>query len=189
MKNELIKQLERYIPYNEQEIVDQSIILEAIKVEKDIFYRTNLTKHVTVSAWVVNSTKDKVLMAYHNIYNSWAWLGGHADGEENVRLVAKKEVTEESGLKKLDFVDDELFSLEILTVDGHTKKGQYIPSHLHYNLTYLIEADDRQALVVKADENSELGWFGLDEAVLVSKEIWFRENIYQKLNQKLKDRV
>lgn len=99
MKNELIKQLERYIPYNEQEIVDQSIILEAIKVEKDIFYRTNLTKHVTVSAWVVNSTKDKVLMAYHNIYNSWAWLGGHADGEENVRLVAKKEVTEESGLK------------------------------------------------------------------------------------------
>ena len=35
------------------------------------------------------------------------------------------------------------------------------------------------------DENSRVGWFGLDEAVAASSEPWFRERIYSKLNAKL----
>ena len=68
-------------------------------------------------------------MAYHNIYRSWAWLGGHADGDEDVRRVIKKEIQEESGLTEVKFLSDELFSLEILTVDGHEKRGEYVSSH------------------------------------------------------------
>ena len=40
-------------------------------------------------------------MIYHNIYNSWAWPGGHADGESDLLGVAMREVMEETGIKNL----------------------------------------------------------------------------------------
>ena len=30
-------------------------------------------------------------MAYHNIYKSWSWTGGHADGETDLLHVAMRE--------------------------------------------------------------------------------------------------
>ena len=35
----------------------------------------------------------------------------------------------------------QIYSLEILSVDGHEKWGRYVSSHLHLNVTYLLEAD------------------------------------------------
>ena len=61
------------------------------------------------SAWIVNLDRTKVLMAYHNIYQSWAWLGGHADGNPDVRQVIRKEIEEESGLTDIRFLTDDIF--------------------------------------------------------------------------------
>ncbi|MFW7433744.1 NUDIX hydrolase [Vagococcus carniphilus] len=185
MKAELIKQLQDYIPFNEQEEKDKEVIIEALINHEDIFYRSNLMAHITVSAWVTNANRDKVLMAYHNIYDSWSWLGGHADGDEDLLQVALKEVKEESGLEHVTPVSSDIYSLEVLTVDGHMKHQAYVPSHLHLNLTYLIEATEEETLQVKVDENSQLGWFSLERAVQASSEPWFRDRIYSKLNQKL----
>ena len=69
-------------------------------------------------------------MVYHNIYHSWSWLGGHADGETDLLSVAIQEVKEEAGISKVYPVSEEIFSLESLTVDGHVKKGKYVSSHL-----------------------------------------------------------
>ena len=115
-----------------------------MKTQPDIFERSNLIAHMTASAWVVNKDRSKILLAYHNIYDSWAWLGGHADGEKDLLKVALKEVAEESGVKNIKPVSEDILSVEILTVDGHEKKGVYVPSHLHLNVTYLIEADDTE---------------------------------------------
>ena len=139
---DLLRQLEEYHPYNEQEERDRNIIIRCLKEEKDIFTRDNAMAHMTASAWVVNRERTKVLMAYHNIYQSWSWLGGHADGEQDLLQVAVREVKEESGLKQVRPVTDAVYSLEILTVDGHVKKGAYVPSHLHLNVTYLLEAEE-----------------------------------------------
>lgn len=79
----------------------------------------------------------------------------------------------------------EIYSLEILTVDGHEKHGVYVSSHLHLNVTYLLEADPADPVRRKPDENSAVGWFPLEEAVAASTEPWFRERIYKKLNDKL----
>ena len=76
----LLEQLERYEPYNEQEARDRALLLRALREEADVFTRENDRMHMTASAWVTNEAHDGVLMAYHNIYDSWAWLGGHADG-------------------------------------------------------------------------------------------------------------
>ncbi|MCI8516842.1 MAG: NUDIX hydrolase [Hungatella sp.] len=184
MRN-LRQQIEQFTPWNPQEQRDRDVIAACLGTYPDIFFRTNLTMHMTASAWTVNRQRDKVLMVYHNLYDSWSWMGGHADGEEDLLAVALREVKEESGIESLKPVMEEIFSLEVLTVDGHEKRGEYVPSHLHLNVTYLLEADDTEDLRVKPDENSGVAWFGRNEAVAASSEPWFRQRIYGKLNEKL----
>ena len=183
---ELRRLVEGYIPYNEQEEKDRELILEQINSGRDILTRSNGNAHITVSGWVVSSDRTKVLMAYHNIYRSWAWLGGHADGDEDVRRVIQKEIQEESGLTEVKFLSDDLFSLEILTVEGHEKRGAYVPSHLHLNVTFLLEGDTEAPLSVKPDENSRVGWILADEIGIRCSEPWFVERIYSKLCEKVK---
>ena len=86
-RQQLIDAIEKYRPYNEQEEMDKPLILNWIKNEKDAFLRENKIAHITASAWVVNKDRSKVLMVYHNIYHSWSWLGGHADGETDLLSV------------------------------------------------------------------------------------------------------
>ena len=185
MRQQLIKELEMYLPANEQEKADKTVILQMLRTREDIFFRTNQIAHITASAWVVNHNRTRVLMAYHNIYNSWSWLGDHADGDEDLLAVAVREVQEESGISNVAPVTKDIYSIEILTVDGHEKKGSYVPSHLHLNVTYLLEADDLVQTRIKEDENSGVAWFGLEESIEKSTEPWFKERIYPKLNKGL----
>lgn len=182
---DLLAELEQYIPWNPQESRDREELLRRLRSGEALYTRENRAAHLTASAWVVDQTRSRVLLAYHNLYNSWAWLGGHADGERNLLSTALREVREESGLTRLRPVSDRIYSLEILTVDGHEKRGEYISSHLHLNVTYLLEADPSEPVRCKPDENSRVGWFPLHKAVAASSEPWFRERIYSKLNAKL----
>nr|WP_295278446.1 NUDIX hydrolase [uncultured Blautia sp.] len=185
-RQELIKKIENYKPFNEQEERDKPLILDWIQHNENAFSRDNTVAHITASAWVVNRDRSKVLMVYHNIYNSWSWLGGHADGETDLLSVALREVKEEAGISNVKPVSEEIFSLEALTVDGHIKKGKYVSSHLHLNITYLLEADSSETLSIKPDENSGVSWFSPKEALEKSTEPWFVTNVYSKLLDKMK---
>lgn len=106
------------------------------------------------------------------------------DGETDLLAVAIREVKEEAGISDVRSVSEEIFSLESLTVDGHVKKGRYVSSHLHLNVTYLLEADSEEQVSVKADENSGVAWFTPEEALKKSTEPWFVERVYAKLIEK-----
>ena len=183
---ELTEAIRAFRPENEQEEADKKGILAFLAANENAFTRDNTIAHMTASAWVVNHDRTKVLMVYHRIYDSWSWTGGHADGEEDLLAVALREVTEETGVSSVTPVSKDIFSLEILTVDGHEKHGSYVPSHLHMNVTYLLEADEEEPLTVCEDENKGVAWFGLDEALSASSEPWFVQRIYRKLNEKLR---
>ena len=183
-RQELCQQIAAYTPFNEQEAQDKALILQWIRQNENAFSRENTVAHMTASAWVVNRERTKVLMVYHNIYHSWSWLGGHADGETDLLAVALREVQEEAGITRVRPVSQEIFSLESLTVDGHVKKGKYVSSHLHLNVTYLLEADEAETVHSKADENSGVAWFTPAEALQRSTEPWFVERIYKKLIEK-----
>lgn len=185
MKEKVIRQIESYVPFNEQETADKALILKILEDGGNLTLRSNLQAHLTASAWVVSPDRKRVLMAYHNLYKSWAWLGGHADGNWDLMAVAEQEAREESGIGNLRILHDGIFSLEVLTVDGHEKKGSYVPSHLHLNLTYLFEGDPDAPIRVKADENSRVGWIAEEEIPVKSTEPWFVERIYSKLTQKV----
>jgi len=179
--------LRAYRPYNIQEEKDKETILSFLERYDDAYERSNELAHMTASAWVVNPDKTKVLMAYHRIYDSWAWLGGHCDGNKDCLAVAIREVGEEAGVENVVPLSEDIFSLEVLSVDSHYKRGEYVPTHLHLNVTYLLQADEKEDLHIKEDENSNVSWFGLDEAIERSNEEWFKQNIYKKLNEKLRE--
>ncbi len=228
----LYQDIASYHPFNEQEAADRHVMLRALKTNRFCFDRKSQA-HFTCSAWVVNPEKTQTIMVFHNIYNSWSWIGGHADGCSDLAAVALRELREETGVEHARIVSpwecvdrpsrrpnadkkakastneisnemasakeipnevvnasapsptSPLFSLEVLTVDGHEKKNRYISSHLHLNVTYLVEVDPSEALRVKPDENSGVKWVSLDQALNMSDEPWIRERIYAKLLAKL----
>ena len=63
----LKKELEEYVPVNEQEEKDKEIMLRSFEDFDDVLKRDNEYLHFTSSAVVVNKNRDKVLMIYHNI--------------------------------------------------------------------------------------------------------------------------
>lgn len=183
--DQLRKQLEAYSPFNEQEISDKRLMLRYMDIFPDLLTRKNEMAHFTASCWVVNPDRTKVLMAFHNLYQSWAWLGGHADGEEDLLNVALREAQEESGVTDARPVSKDFFSLEILGVDAHSKRGKHVSAHLHLNVTYLLEADDRLPIRPKPDENSAVRWLSADTVLQEVSEPEMRV-VYRKLMDKSK---
>ncbi len=184
MKQKLMNELQTYQCFNEQEDADLPVLLKALNDEA-VFLRDNLLYHFSASSWIVNQDHTKVLMCFHNIYQSWSWTGGHADGNMNLFEVALKEAKEETGLTSVRAVNSDIYSIEILTVKPHIKRGKFVNAHLHLNVTYLFEADEHEVLTVKEDENSALAWMSIDDAIVKCTEEEMKP-IYLKLNQKLK---
>ena len=182
----LFEDIKNYKPVNEQEAHDREVMLRYIQCSDDYLERKNEIAHFTTSIWTVNSQRTKTLMVYHNIYDSWSWIGGHADGEEDLASVALRELREETGVRHARLVSPKIFSLEILTVDGHIKKGSYVSSHLHLNVTYLAEADESEPLTANPAENQAVKWWSFEDALKVPNEPWFVKNIYSKLIEKCK---
>ena len=184
----LMDEIRNYIPACEQEARDQQQILRFMQENPDCLSRDNLTAHFTASAWVVNPARTKVLMAYHNIFDSWAWIGGHADGADDLRAVALRELREETGVKRGRLVSEDIFSLETLTVNGHVKRGVWVPSHLHLNVTFLAEADEDETLTACEGENQAVKWFPFEEALSASSEPWMVQHVYRKLVERSQQR-
>lgn len=164
----LFKQIGEFQPFNEQEANDQQRILDYANRCSNLFERSNEEVHFTSSPWIVNKTRDKVLMVYHHIYQSWSWTGGHCDGNPDTLYVALKEGKEETGLVNLRALYTDIFAIDVLSVPTHIKHGKQVPQHIHINLTYLCEADESEKLKNKPDENSDVAWIELakiDECV------------------------
>ena len=61
-REDSIRQIENYPPFNEQEEKDKALILGWISNNENAFSRENTVAHITASAWVVNKDRSKVLM-------------------------------------------------------------------------------------------------------------------------------
>ena len=155
-----VDEIRAYTPQNEQEAADQRLILEYIRLFPDnILTRDNEIAHLSSSGFVVNADGTRVLMAHHNIYRVWAWTGGHADGEGDLLSVALWEAREETGVEHIRPLSPAIASLDILPVWGHVKRGKWVPSHQHLNVSYLLVADERDALQIREGENSRVAGF------------------------------
>ena len=165
----------------QQEAADQRLILEYIRLFPDnILTRDNEIAHLSSSGFVVNADGTRVLMAHHNIYKVWAWTGGHADGEGDLLSVALREAREETGVEHIRPLSPAIASLDILPVWGHVKRGKWVPSHQHLNVSYLLVADERDALQIREGENSRVGWLPAERLLEYTNE-WQMDGVYAKL--------
>ena len=182
-----IDEINKYIPINDQEEYDKKLIIGLYKRYGDeLSKRECLAHHMSSSAWITNKDRTKLLLNFHNLYQNWGWLGGHADGEVDMLEVIKREVWEESGLKDIKLLRDNIVSLEILPVTYHYKRGKFVSSHLHLNLTYLFEADENLPLRIKPDENSGLKWVKIEDVNRIVHEETMKP-IYEKLNNRIRE--
>lgn len=180
-----INEIKSYIPCNEQEQRDKEVILHCMDIFDNILSRDNEIAHITSSSLIVNETRNKVLMIHHNIYNSWSLTGGHADGEEDLLAVAIREAKEETGVKNIEPVNTDIFSIDVLPTLGHIKRGKYVAAHLHLSISYLLQADEGDLLVVKEDENSGVKWIPIDEVNIYASEPHMKK-VYEKFIEKVK---
>ena len=154
-----LRQLKEFQPSCEQEERDQELILaECAREPERILTRDLALGHITSSGLILNKNHDKILMVHHNIYNTWTWTGGHADGDRDLLRIALKEAEEETGVKEFRVLFPELASLDILPVYGHVKGGRWVSAHLHYNAAYLLEAEEKAELKMNPEENSGVRW-------------------------------
>lgn len=183
---EFVEQIRRFTPSDDIQREHKKLILSYIEIfSKRVLYRSASVAHMTSSAVILNEKRDKMLMIHHNIYNTWTWTGGHTDGDENLAKVALKEAQEETGLTSLRFLTEDIVRVDPLPVYGHYKNGQYVSTHLHLNASYVLIADENEALRIKPDENSDICWVAIDEIEHYSNEPEF-VSLYLDIIQKIK---
>lgn len=176
-----------FLPSSMQEEQDKLGMLSYLEEYQDDIFRENERGHITVSSFIINKEHTKTLFAYHKIFDSFAWIGGHLEKEdESLFMAAKRELIEETGLRHFSSLLASIFSLETLGCQGHMKKGTWVSSHIHFNVTFLFEADESEELTVKEDENTGFKWILFDDVKNVSNENWIIENVYMKLISKIR---
>jgi len=135
-----------------------------VDANTDCFSRELAVGHITGSAWILDSTSTRALLTHHKKLNIWVQLGGHADGDPNVEQVAYREAIEESGLDGLEFVDQELFDIDIHLIPSRGHEA----AHYHYDCRFLFRAVDDHYTV--SDESHDLLWVPLDDMCSVTTE-------------------
>jgi len=156
----LLENLDKYKTIDKRENSFISRFRELLLFE-DCFYRTRKTGHITASAWVLNIELDKVLLLHHKKLNRWLQPGGHADGDEVLLQVAKKELEEETGIITTETLNSrhaDFFDLDIHTIPARNDE----PEHEHFDVRFAFVALSLQELQGN-NESKDLRWVDLDK--------------------------
>lgn len=165
----LTQLLARYTPFDEhesamaaqlREFLDDSAGEDAFG--RDLAGRAPLLGHITGSAWVVNATATRVVMVHHAKLRKWVQPGGHCDGDSDVLRVAMREAREEIGLDVI-IVQPEIFDIDVHSIPKYWNT----PAHLHFDVRFLLRADDALAPIVSL-ESRAVKWVSLDEAAALN---------------------
>ena len=152
-RGELIAKLEAYGGCDAADSACRERFLKFVREEPRCFERTRTPGHITGSAWVVDRARDRVILTLHKKLGRWLQLGGHADGEEDVLVVARREAREESGLERVTPLSEEIFDIDIHEIPAF---GPELP-HLHYDVRFIFTAED-DAPLKKTGESKAVSW-------------------------------
>jgi 8-oxo-dGTP pyrophosphatase MutT (NUDIX family) len=170
----LLAELERYAPLDARERTMVDRLRAFVATHEACFERTLEAGHVTGSAWVIDRNGSAALLTHHRKLGKWLQLGGHADGDSDVRAVALREAREESGIAELASASDAIFDVDVHDIPARGEE----PAHVHYDVRFAFFAE-RGAIPVASAESHAVAWvplaqierFAVDDSVrrLVAK--------------------
>jgi len=155
-REDLISELGNYQTHFEEESLFIPIFIDLLENHENCFERSLVSGHFTGSAWVLNESFTKTLLVHHAKLNRWLQPGGHADGDEDILHVAKKELKEETGLVVTKPYSTTFFDLDIHKIPANRE----LPEHNHFDIRYLFVANDNINLEVN-EESREVKWWHL----------------------------
>ncbi len=176
-RQDILGRLRRYRDHHKTEAPTVDRFLAFVEAHDDCFKRSQLTGHVTGSAWILDKAGTRVLLTHHRKLDRWLQPGGHADGNSHVEQVAMKEANEESGLRGLRLVTDEIFDVDIHEIPARGAE----PAHYHFDCRFLLQAVHSDEYVV-SDESHDLAWVSLGEVIKYNDEVSM-----QRMVKKTKD--
>lgn len=156
-RRSLIDLLRAYSSKFETERVYAAQFLELLE-HPNAFQRDHLPGHITGSSWIVDPSRNFVLLVHHGTLNKWLQPGGHADGEENVLKVALREAEEETGVKRFNILQEDFFDIDVHPIPERAG----FPEHLHYDIRFLFEVDKSEKVTV-SEESHDVAWVAVRE--------------------------
>jgi ADP-ribose pyrophosphatase YjhB (NUDIX family) len=154
----MLSLLKAYAPTDANERHMLTRIIQFAAAHENCCERSLAAGHMTGSAWVVDLDRTHVLLTHHRKLNRWLQMGGHADGNPDLRAVALIEAREESGLTRLEVLQQTPFDVDVHEIPERGAE----PRHIHYDVRFLLQADRREPLVV-SEESHALAWLPLRE--------------------------
>lgn len=157
-RDDILKHLSEYRSSNfimDEELPFMERFTDFVNTTPYCFERS-IRSHVTGSVWLVNHDFSRALLTHHRKLDIWVQLGGHADGDPDIKRVALKEAREESGIDDLSFVHPGIFDIDIHLLPSASS------CDFHYDVRYLLQAP-AQATFTVSEESHGLAWIEIDK--------------------------
>ncbi len=162
----LLKHLRDYEPYDSVEASHLARLLAFALAQESCFSRQKGADHVVASAWVIDPDRTKALLVYHARLGRWLQPGGHvSDRDPSLIDAAKRELQEETGLKRFRLLSGQIFDIDAHPIPATGNE----PSHVHYDVRFVFEASPHAQLNL-SQEVREARWFALDEILEFASE-------------------
>ena len=157
-RERLLAELDEYQPFDAREREMSASLRAFVAANPACFERSLAIGHVTGSAWVVDRSRSAVLLTHHRKLGRWLQLGGHADGEGDLRAVALREAREEAGLEAIELARTAIYDVDVHPIPARGAEA----AHLHYDVRFAFYAE-RASVPQASDESHAVAWVPLDE--------------------------
>jgi 8-oxo-dGTP pyrophosphatase MutT (NUDIX family) len=167
MGHDFFSEIDNYLQGHEVEHAD---IIGQVLAQPFPFDRRTAPGHITASAFILDSSGERVLLIHHAGLNLWLQPGGHVDEGESTLQAAIREAREEVGLQ-IEAITPRIIDIDVHQIPASLKKHE--PAHWHVDVRYLCTTQ-QETVAINLDECSGYRWVNLKEMLRMDQASFFR---------------
>lgn len=177
MHDKLFNDVKKFQVESLEEISDKKALIMFLTIFRYSLTEANALGHITNSAFVVNENMDKAVLVKDELFPGFVMPWGHFKGNVYPIESVMELVYDKMHLVTTPLLRSDILSISINNVDGYYKNGDYVSAHMHYDISYLLQAkdtdilslDDEQVKVLDLDET--YGRYALESARFQNRKI------------------